>query len=203
MGRTWNWFRGKAFPFLHERFLPSLIFLVGVAIVGFTLALWVTGDKTTSSTVVVNSTVVGPRSSSGDTAGTSSTPASDGMRDPTSTTSVNAKTITSTPASSRPSDALFGTLLGAGLVLMLVGAYFYRITNIKFPGGEIQLAAKAAAAVAKVTTSEEQDDPQLMKAITVNVATRLAERAAVTGAAPSDAYAEQEASRVRDIVVGP
>jgi hypothetical protein len=85
----------------------------------------------------------------------------------------------------------------------LTGAYFYRVTSIKFPGGEIQLAAQAAAAVAKVTTPEEQENPELIKAITVHVATRLSERAAATGTSPSDAYAEQEAARVRHLVTGP
>jgi hypothetical protein len=53
MGRFWNWVKGKAWPFVHERFLPFTITVLGLAILGFTLALWVIGDKTSDSTVVV------------------------------------------------------------------------------------------------------------------------------------------------------
>lgn len=210
MGRTWNWVKGKGWPFVHERFLPFVITVLGLAILGFTLALWVTGDRTADTTVVVNSTEIGPSSTSASattsttakstTEGGSATTTASSPGAGMATTSVNAKTVTSTAAATRPSDTLFGVLLGVGLVLVMTGAYFYRVTSIKFPGGEIQLAAKAAAAVAKVTTPQEQENPEFIKALTIHVATRLSERAAATGTSPSDAYAEQEAARVRQMV---
>jgi hypothetical protein len=223
--RFWNWCWHKAGPWLVKGFLPAFIFLVGLGVIGFAFALWITGGTASETTVVVNSTVVGPPSS---TAVTASAPTTSGRTDTTgkttepedttpattttdsaagaqvSTTSVNAKTVTSASAATRPSDTLFGALLALGLVLIVTGAYFQRVTSIKFPGGvEVQIAAKAAAAVAKVTSQEEQENPALIKALTVNVATQLSERSALTGLPPTDRAAEQEAARARQLLVGP
>lgn len=200
-GRFFKWMKTKAWPkgikppilWTHRRFLPSLLFLSGLAVIGFTLALWVVGGETASSTVQVHSTAIAPVSTPTGTGKTAT-----GM----STTSVNSSTITDTPAATRPSDALFATFLGIGLSLLLTGAFFYRITSIKFPGGELVLAAQATAAVAKVTSQAQQDNVDGIKAAGAITAAALTARATTLGLSPSDDFAEKAAIRARQIIFG-
>jgi hypothetical protein len=106
------------------------------------------------------------------------------------TTKTNAMTITTTSQTGRPSDTLYAALLGSGFALILCGAFFYRITSIKFPGGELALAAQVAKVVTKATKKTHQRDPKKIESLSRYVAARLTSEAAVTGKQPSDDYAE-------------
>lgn len=71
-------------------------------------------------------------------------------------------TVTTFPGhTARGSDTLDIFLLGVGLVLLLAGAFYYRITRIGLPGGgEIDLTPVASAQLADQVKKQVGDDPQ-------------------------------------------
>jgi hypothetical protein len=71
-------------------------------------------------------------------------------------------TVTTYPGhTARGSDTLDIFLLGVGLVLLLTGAFYYRISKIGLPGGaEIDLTPAASAQLADQVKQQVGDDPQ-------------------------------------------
>jgi hypothetical protein len=71
-------------------------------------------------------------------------------------------TVTTYPGhTARGSDTLDIFLLGVGLVLLLTGAFYYRISKIGLPGGgEIDLTPAASAQLADQVKQQVGEDPQ-------------------------------------------
>lgn len=138
---------------------------LGVFVLGVTCAIWLVPADDSVSTVVETSTIAvestpsptsgqGP-SGTGESA-TTGTAAQD-ARAKSNTVSTK-KTETTTPPGSRRTDAALALLVAVGLGLVLVGAFFDRITTIKAAGVEVGLGAKVAGAIAAKTTPETPEE---------------------------------------------
>lgn len=75
----------------------------------------------------------------------------------TDTHKKNLKVVTTTIGPSAPSTALITGFLAAGVVLLIVAAFFNRITELDFAGMTVKMVAVAAATAAKADDLSKND----------------------------------------------
>jgi cytoskeletal protein RodZ len=139
-----------------------VLVLAGVAVLGVALAIWLVPEDSPTKTVSELSSV--SVSSSGSTETSAGATGQSGQVAPSSSETISRKTNkTIGPDKSRRSDTLLVALIGIGAGLVLAGAFFDRISSLKFAGVELTLQAKLAekfAAATTPTTPEEREKAQ-------------------------------------------
>jgi hypothetical protein len=114
----------------------------------------------------------------------------------TTTTTTPASTTTTTVSSSSPwSDTLDATLLGTGLLLLLAGAFYARITGFTLPGGVgLTLSAQTdlvAALVKQLSELKSPPDPKTVRLAYLQSAVYLLDPASSTPAGSSQVAARR------------
>jgi hypothetical protein len=116
------------------------------------------------------------------------------------------KTVTAPTA---PSDAIVTALLGSGLVLLIVGAFFPRITAINFPGGggvtvaPRDHAALAAEFAAHVSKEMARAKPAQIRLAYLDATARFARLALSSGAGTTRRVGAGGAREIRLLGDGP
>lgn len=118
----------------------------------------------------------------------------------TSGTSPDTTVITTAGHTALGSDVIDSFFLGAGVILVLSGAFYSRISKIGLPGGgSIELSPIAQAKLAGSVGAQLKDPEQIELAYTHAIST-LTDQFWGTRAKPSDEAIEAAASAARDMV---
>jgi hypothetical protein len=98
-----------------------------------------------------------------------------------------------------PSDALLGTLLVAGTLMVFAGAFFPRVRGLTLPGGAgVEIgAAQDANTVAEVVAEKVREQVRAMAAVTPQQAGPALTVELAAKAAAASAIAQQEVARLR------
>lgn len=160
--------------------MRGLLLAIGLLLLGGTAVVWLAIPSDDSTSTVGESSTVsveskpGPTTSTQASTGAGQTTTADAPTTPSDSTTVSKKTTeTTTPAASRRTDAALALLVALGLALVLMGAFFDRITSIKAAGVEVSLGARLTEAIASKTTPETPEERAKVRAAYVLALERL------------------------------
>jgi hypothetical protein len=141
--------------------------LLGCGLLAAVVVLYLVPEDDSSKTVSEISTVkvesTGAPASPTSTTTTNATTTTEVAPSRSSTQSDKTTKTSSSPAS-RPSDSLLAALFAGGLALLLLGAFYDRVTTIKAAGVELTLAAKVAEKIAAEVTPTTEEERKRVQA---------------------------------------